>query len=284
MKELVSSENYTSFFVNDDVEYRAIQQSIPALLDGATLTPEEFYEFERAKIPAVIKGIPAGYDGGREAAPWPAVENWKFEALQANRRLLHRRFKCGEDDDGRNIKIKLKTFLKYTRFNRDDSPLYVFDSGFDEDKHADQLLKDYRVPTYFSDDLFSLVSERRRPPYRWFLVGPERSGTCVHIDPLATSAWNTLIEGQKRWVLFPPYLTKDIVKGKGLIRDDEDDEGKLSRMRETNLVLLFRMGSHCMGPLYSLLSNTLFLVHSAANQKASKDSQIDSSVQRLLLF
>ena len=69
-----------------------------------------------------------------------------------------------------------------------------------------------------------MISEKRRPPYRWFLVGPERSGTCVHIDPLATSAWNTLIVGKKRWVLFPPHVPKSIVKGKKLIKSNEDDE------------------------------------------------------------
>lgn len=56
------------------------------------------------------------------------------------------------------------------------------------------------------------------------MVGPERSGTSVHVDPLATSAWNTLIHGQKRWVLFPPHVPKSVVKGRDLVRDDEDDE------------------------------------------------------------
>ena len=59
---------------------------------------------------------------------------------------------------------------------------------------------------------------------RWFLVGPKRSGTCVHIDPLATSAWNTLLVGRKQWVLFPPHLTKKFVKGARHIRKGEDDE------------------------------------------------------------
>lgn len=168
-----------------------------------------------------MKGIPHGDgDGDR----WAAVERWRVDALASNPSLRNRYFKVGEDDDGTSVKMKLKHFIKYMAETKDDSPLYVFDSAFDEDKHAKSLLDDFRVPSYFQEDLFHLVGERRRPPYRWFLIGPERSGTTVHYDPLGTSAWNTLLFGEKRWVLFPPHVPKRVVKGTELLRKGEDDE------------------------------------------------------------
>ena len=57
------------------------------------------------------------------------------------------------------------------------------------------------------------------------LVGPKRSGTAPHLDPIGTSAWNTLLRGRKRWVLFPPDTPKKWIKEKTYqVKGKEDDE------------------------------------------------------------
>ncbi|KAJ3106057.1 hypothetical protein HDU97_007060 [Phlyctochytrium planicorne] len=97
--------------------------------------------------------------------------------------------------------MTFEDYLDYIKLQRDESPLYIFDGSYGE--KIPELTSYYKIPRFFEEDFLSVLGDRR-PPFRWVVAGPSRSGATWHVDPFYTSAWNALVKGRKRWCLYPP--------------------------------------------------------------------------------
>ncbi|OWZ22020.1 Histone arginine demethylase [Phytophthora megakarya] len=142
-------------------------------------------DFEGPNVPVIIT----------EAIDnWAAIDKWTDEYL--GEVCKDKTFYAG------GFQFSMDKYFNYCRTLLDDQPLFVFDKEFAA--KVPQLAKDYTVPEYFQEDYFALLGEERRPDYRWLIIGPKKSGSSFHIDPNATNAWNGVIRGSKKWIMFPP--------------------------------------------------------------------------------
>eukprot|EP00198_Chlamydomonas_reinhardtii_P001554 XP_001690890.1 JmjC protein [Chlamydomonas reinhardtii] len=152
----------------------------------AGLTPEQFrVEYEIPNRPVILTDAMSG---------WAAMSKWSNDYLT--------RVFGDKDVIVGNMPMPFSTYAAYAAANADEMPLYLFDKQFTATAPA--LASDYHVPEQFGEDLFGLLGETGRPDYRWLILGPARSGSSFHVDPNATSAWNALVWGAKKWVMFPP--------------------------------------------------------------------------------
>ncbi|KAF9381165.1 hypothetical protein CPB97_007912 [Podila verticillata] len=142
------------------------------------------------------------YNSGVEA--WPAWKQWTLEALLEKYGDAPFRVSNLDGEEEPYFPVYFRDFYQYVKYNKDEDPLYLFDPLF-ADWH-EELSADYQVPKYFETDFFALLEGKDRPPYRWMLIGPQRTGASWHTDPSGTSAWNTLLSGHKRWALYPPHI------------------------------------------------------------------------------
>eukprot|EP00961_Rhodomonas_salina_P057455 772287-Rhodomonas_salina.1 len=114
-----------------------------------------------------------------------------------------RLFQCGVNrDTGEPEVMAISDFLQLQ-----DTSIQVFDPAFESD--CPEMLDHYTPPLQVQgeNDLLHLL-DPDRPDFRWFLLGLKGSGTPLHIDPLCSSAWNSLVSGRKKWIIFPERETE----------------------------------------------------------------------------
>jgi hypothetical protein len=175
-------------------------------IDYHAVGRREFAErYDWAQRPVIIRNA---------MTEWKAMKRWDVTRLQESS-LGRKKFHLRSNRDGSHDKVRLKDMARYAADNSHDDPLYLFDERFQRDRKTKKMLSDYEVPKYFTLDLNELLRDDHRSPYRWILLGGQRSGSAIHVDPLGTSAWNALISGHKRWYLAPPHYTKEQVGGVG---------------------------------------------------------------------
>ncbi|RKP27182.1 hypothetical protein SYNPS1DRAFT_27151 [Syncephalis pseudoplumigaleata] len=171
------------------------------VIPAATLSEAQFQrEYNATCTPVIIDGL---------AVDWPAYHGcWSVEQLvekwgDATFRVSVEQIGPRPDRISR-FHLSMRDYVHYCKHQCDASPIYIFDAGFGERTPA--MLDDYKVPVYFQQDYLAALDSPHRPPYRWFVMGPARSGASWHVDPSGTSAWNTLLSGRKRWALYPNHV------------------------------------------------------------------------------
>ncbi|RDX97039.1 F-box protein, partial [Mucuna pruriens] len=149
------------------------------------ISVEEFVlNFEEPNKPVLLEGC---------IENWGALRNWDRDYLVSLCDDV--KFSVGP------VEMKLEDYFRYSDEVREERPLYLFDPKFAE--KVPKLGDEYEVPVYFREDLFGVLGNER-PDYRWIIIGPAGSGSSFHVDPNSTSAWNAVITGSKKWILFPP--------------------------------------------------------------------------------
>ncbi|KAJ3350717.1 hypothetical protein HDU83_009445 [Entophlyctis luteolus] len=147
-------------------------------------------EYDAPGIPVILTDV---------VPQWPAFTKWSMQYLADSFPDVVFR--------AESIDVPFSTYASYSARccldggSFEEAPIYLFDKFF---ASRTDLTQDYSVPEYFSQDYFKLLGAENRPDYRWIIIGPPRSGSTFHIDPNSTSAWNAVIKGSKKWILFPP--------------------------------------------------------------------------------
>ncbi|KAA8497916.1 F-box protein [Porphyridium purpureum] len=162
------------------------RSNIPHVAAEALGVDEFRIKFGKPNLPVVVENV---------TTQWPAYHKWTRDYLIESSR--GQRFNAG------GYLFTMEEYFSYLDKVHDEQPLYLFDKAFVSRVPAWE--NEFAVPEYFKSDLFKVLEGTSyRPDHQWLIIGGARSGSTFHMDPNATSAWNAVIRGRKKWVLFPP--------------------------------------------------------------------------------
>lgn len=169
-------------------------------------------DFVGACRPAMLLGA---------ARSWRATQRWASrEALLQYYGDVHVKVSevMASHATGKPLKIELplRLYVEHAEATRSDFPFYVFERSLEGPRKP--FLDDFEQPEYFRDDLYELTEYTRAffPMYRYLIIGVERTGSNLHVDPSGTGAWNALLCGLKRWALFPPGSAEEYLRTIGV--------------------------------------------------------------------
>jgi histone arginine demethylase JMJD6 len=88
-------------------------------------------KYEKGEKPVIITGL---------SDKWSAQENWTFANL--HKKYGNAGFKVAQAKKGA-IRCTMEEYIEYMAYNRDDSPLYLFEPNLEEHPYAKDMCKDY---------------------------------------------------------------------------------------------------------------------------------------------
>ena len=137
-------------------------------------------------------------------------------------------------------------FHMLMKHHKADVPFYIFENSIGGYKHTlknyqtvdnwvgqnntnndqdttnrERVANQYTIPSLFQNCCLQVPFELRpRSTDGVLLIGSQRTGSYPHYDPTYTAAWNYLTHGKKRWVLFPPNISRETIVGKAAAQVD----------------------------------------------------------------
>jgi len=166
------------------------------------LSPTQFItEYGLPGKPVVIEGC---------MKTWKAFTSWTPAFFADNYGTVEVTVRqCGNNPN--SCRMKLGDYLTYMANTHDGAPYYL--SGWKFEFDIPELMDDYLPPEYFHSWHTRLPPELR-PCWRWLFIGGANTGTRMHLDVMMTSAWNGVISGRKRWLLYSPDQQERVYKGR----------------------------------------------------------------------